>query len=76
MSSSALDVFIDVDSSYLQAQFLRIKSRRGAKKAILAVAASTILAATLEWLNPLESQIPAVTMARTRKSPRSPQLMQ
>ena len=31
--------------SYLQAQFLRIKSRRGAKKAILAVAASMLTAA-------------------------------
>ena len=30
--------------SYLQAQFLRIKSRRGAKKAILAVAASMLTA--------------------------------
>ena len=33
--------------SYLQAQFLRIKSRRGAKKAILAVAASMLTAAFL-----------------------------
>jgi transposase len=32
-------------NSYLQAQFLRIKSRRGAKKAILAVAASMLTAA-------------------------------
>ena len=31
--------------SYLHAQFLRIKSRRGAKKAILAVAASMLTAA-------------------------------
>ena len=31
--------------SYLQAQFLRIKSRRGPKKAILAVAASMLTAA-------------------------------
>jgi transposase len=31
-------------NSYLQAQFLRIKSRRGAKKAILAVAASMLTA--------------------------------
>jgi transposase len=31
--------------SYLRAQFLRIKSRRGAKKAILAVAASMLTAA-------------------------------
>lgn len=31
--------------SYLQAQFLRLKSRRGAKKAILAVAASMLTAA-------------------------------
>jgi transposase len=32
------------NDSYLQAQFLRIKSRRGAKKAILAVAASMLTA--------------------------------
>ncbi len=32
-------------SSYLQAQFLRIKSRRGPKKAIMAVAASMLTAA-------------------------------
>ena len=32
---------------YLRAQFLRIKSRRGAKKAILAVAASMLTAAFL-----------------------------
>jgi len=32
------------NKSYLQAQFLRIKSRRGAKKAILAVAASMLTA--------------------------------
>jgi transposase len=31
--------------TYLRAQFLRIKSRRGAKKAILAVAASMLTAA-------------------------------
>ena len=31
--------------SYLRAQFLRIKSRRGAKKAILAVASSMLTAA-------------------------------
>ncbi len=32
-------------NSYLHAQFLRLKSRRGAKKAILAVAASMLTAA-------------------------------
>jgi hypothetical protein len=36
---------IRVKDSYLHAQFLRIKSRRGAKKAILAVAASMLTAA-------------------------------
>jgi transposase len=36
---------VRVKESYLHAQFLRIKSRRGAKKAILAVAASMLTAA-------------------------------
>ena len=36
---------IRVKNSYLQAQFLRIRARRGAKKAILAVAASMLTAA-------------------------------
>ena len=36
---------VRVKTSYLQAQFLRIKARRGAKKAILAVAASMLTAA-------------------------------
>jgi len=36
---------VRVKSSYLRAQFLRIKARRGAKKAILAVAASMLTAA-------------------------------
>jgi transposase len=36
---------VRVKESYLRAQFLRIKSRRGAKKAILAVAASMLTAA-------------------------------
>jgi transposase len=36
---------VRVKGSYLQAQFLRLKSRRGAKKAILAVAASMLTAA-------------------------------
>jgi transposase len=36
---------VRVKSSYLQAQFLRLKARRGAKKAILAVAASMLTAA-------------------------------
>lgn len=36
---------IRVNDSYLRAQFLRIKARRGAKKAILAVAASMLTAA-------------------------------
>ena len=33
-----------VKDSYLQAQFLRLKTRRGPKKAILAVAASMLTA--------------------------------
>ena len=33
-----------VKGSYLQGQFLRLKARRGAKKAILAVAASMLTA--------------------------------
>jgi transposase len=36
---------IRVKGSYLQAQFLRLKARRGAKKAIMAVAASMLTAA-------------------------------
>jgi len=36
---------VRVKGSYLQAQFLRLKGRRGAKKAILAVAASMLTAA-------------------------------
>jgi transposase len=36
---------VRVRGSYLQAQFLRLKARRGAKKAILAVAASMLTAA-------------------------------
>ena len=36
---------VRVKNSYLHAQFLRIKARRGAKKAILAVAASMLTAA-------------------------------
>jgi transposase len=36
---------VRVKDSYLQAQFLRLKARRGAKKAILAVAASMLTAA-------------------------------
>ena len=35
---------VRVKGSYLQAQFLRLKARRGAKKAILAVAASILTA--------------------------------
>jgi hypothetical protein len=38
-------VAVRVKTSYLRAQFLRIKARRGAKKAILAVAASMLTAA-------------------------------
>jgi hypothetical protein len=36
---------VRVKASYLQTQFLRLKARRGAKKAILAVAASMLTAA-------------------------------
>jgi len=42
--------------SYLRAQFLRIKSRRGAKKAILAVAASMLTAAYFMLRDGLEYQ--------------------
>jgi transposase len=35
---------VRVKGSYLQAQFLRLRARRGAKKAILAVAASMLTA--------------------------------
>jgi transposase len=42
---SAAWAAVKVKNSYLQAQFLRLKPRRGAKKAILAVAASMLTAA-------------------------------
>ena len=42
---SAAWAAVRVKDSYLQAQFLRLKGRRGAKKAILAVAASMLTAA-------------------------------
>jgi transposase len=42
--------------SYLRAQFLRIKSRRGAKKAILAVASSMLTAAYFMLRNGVEYQ--------------------
>jgi transposase len=42
--------------SYLRAQFLRIKSRRGAKKAILAVASSMLTAAYFMLCNGVEYQ--------------------
>jgi transposase len=42
---SAAWAAVRVKTSYLRAQFLRIKARRGAKKAILAVAASMLTAA-------------------------------
>ncbi|HEX8756516.1 MAG TPA: IS110 family transposase [Steroidobacteraceae bacterium] len=45
---------VRVKGSYLQAQFLRLKARRGAKKAILAVAASMLTAAYHMLENGLE----------------------
>lgn len=45
---------VRVKNSYLQAQFLRLKGRRGAKKAILAVAASMLTAAYHMLKNGLE----------------------
>ncbi|WP_421024846.1 transposase [Paraburkholderia sp. A1RO-5L] len=42
---SAAWAAVRVQNSYLHAQFLRIKARRGPKKAILAVAASMLTAA-------------------------------
>ena len=42
---SAAWAAVRVKGSYLQAQFLRLKARRGAKKAILAVATSMLTAA-------------------------------
>ena len=47
---------VRVKSSYLQAQFLRLKARRGAKKAILAVAASMLTAAYHMLKNGVEYQ--------------------
>ncbi len=45
-----------VKNSYLQAQFHRLRARRGAKKAILAVAASMLTAAYHRLKNGLEYQ--------------------
>ena len=45
---------VRVKGSYLQAQFLRLKARRGAKKAIIAVAASMLTAAYHMLKNGLE----------------------
>ena len=47
---------VRVKGSYLQAQFLRLKARRGAKKAILAVAASMLTAAYHMLKNGVEYQ--------------------
>jgi transposase len=47
---------VRVKGSYLQAQFLRLKVRRGAKKAILAVAASMLTAAYHMLKNGVEYQ--------------------
>ncbi|MGO9946990.1 MAG: IS110 family transposase [Steroidobacteraceae bacterium] len=47
---------VRVKASYLQAQFLRLKARRGAKKAILAVAASMLTAAYHMLKNDVEYQ--------------------
>lgn len=47
---------VRVKGSYLQAQFLRLKGRRGAKKAILAVAASMLTAAYHMLKNGVEYQ--------------------
>jgi transposase len=47
---------VRVQGSYLQAQFLRLKARRGAKKAILAVAASMLTAAYHMLKNDVEYQ--------------------
>jgi transposase len=51
---SAAWAAVKVKNSYLQAQFLRLKPRRGAKKAILAVAASMLTAAYHMLKNSIE----------------------
>jgi transposase len=51
---SAAWAAVKVKNSYLQAQFLRLKPRRGAKKAILAVAASMLTAAYHMLKNTIE----------------------
>jgi hypothetical protein len=48
---------VHVKDSYLQAQFHRLRSRRGAKKAILAVAASMLPAAYHMLKNGVEYRI-------------------
>src|SRR6202008_4085896 len=57
---------VRVKGSYLQAQFLRLKARRGAKKAILAVAASMLNAA---W-HMLKDRVEYI-WSRSLRSPRS-----
>ena len=47
---------VRVKNGYLQAQFLRLRSRRGAKKAILAVASSMLTAAYHMLKNGVEYQ--------------------
>ena len=62
-----------VKTSYLRAQFLRIKARRGAKKAIMAVAASMLTAAYhmlrdgTEYAD-LDSLIAKMTTVRTARA--------
>ena len=59
---------VRVKGSYLQAQFLRLKARRGAKKAILAVAASMLTAAYHMLKNGVEYQdlgVPTTSLAAT-----------
>jgi hypothetical protein len=65
---SAAWAAVRVKGLYLQAQFLRLRARRGAKKAILAVAASMLTAAYHMLKNSAEYQDLG---ARSLRPPRS-----
>jgi hypothetical protein len=62
---------VHVKDSYLQAQFHRLRSRRGAKKAILAVAASMLPAAYHMLKNGVEYRIWVPSTSRAAVPPKS-----
>jgi len=66
---SAAWAAVRVKESYLQAQFHRLRARRGAKKAILAVASSMLTAAYHMLKNGVEykTSVPATSLAVTAR---------